>query len=60
MAANKYTIKAVEAILTCDLGVSPTIRESITNTRSIYLTCNLSWSFYTEKHSVLLITVTYI
>ena len=30
MAANKYTIKAVEAILTCDLGVSPTIRENIT------------------------------
>ncbi|MBQ7650914.1 MAG: helix-turn-helix domain-containing protein [Victivallales bacterium] len=30
MSANKYTIKAVEAILTCDLGVSPTIRENIT------------------------------
>lgn len=30
MPANKYTIKAVDAILQCDLGVSPTIRDSIT------------------------------
>ena len=30
MPANKSTIKAVEAILTCDMGVSPIIRDNIT------------------------------
>lgn len=30
MPANKYTIKAVEAILTCDMGVTALTRENIT------------------------------
>ena len=30
MPANKYTIKAVEAILTCDMGVTALTRDNIT------------------------------
>ena len=30
MPANRYTIKAVEAILTCDMGVTALTRENIT------------------------------
>ena len=30
MPANKYTIRAVEAILTCDMGVTALTRENIT------------------------------
>ena len=30
MPANKFTIKAVEAILACDMGVSAIVRENVT------------------------------
>lgn len=29
MPANKYTIKAVEAILTCDMGVTAVVRDNV-------------------------------